>query len=642
MAIQLKDVTKKFAGDPVFKHLSLSITEQSRIGLVGRNGCGKSTILKLIMGIYEPEAGMVTKDPGVRVNHLTQEPCTNPDWSVEEELRSVYAHVDNLQEKEAEILKQFENPENTDEDFINLSQQLERVQHEIERSNPATIEMRISRILKGLGFSEEDARRPTKEFSGGWQMRINLGKILLEEAEILLLDEPTNHLDLATVEWLESYLKEYRGGIVLVSHDRRFLDQVTTEIFELDQGQLTVWAGNYSSYLEQKEAAIEHQQAAYDRQQKEIQKQQEFVDKFRASARRSTQAKSREKQLAKMERVEAPKGETKRMRMNFPEPEASGMDVLTLGTVSKSFGDNTLFNSVDALISRGERVFLLGGNGTGKTTLLKLILDQEKPDKGKVDIGHNVKIGYFSQNQLDTLDAEKTAYDTIHDPNPTMTNTDVRTLLGRFLFTGDKAMKPVKVLSGGEKSKLALARLMMEAPNTLLLDEPTNHMDIPSKEVITDALLDFEGSMLCISHDRYFIEQLATHIWEIYNGELITYAGGYDYYLSKRDELRAGVDARKPKVEAVDKSAERAEKKAEAEAANPLKAKKENEKEIKKAEKRILELETEINEFQKQLSNPDIQQDFKKLSELSESIDTRQKELDALNAQWEKLSEALV
>ncbi|HEY9687757.1 MAG TPA: ABC-F family ATP-binding cassette domain-containing protein [Coleofasciculaceae cyanobacterium] len=637
MTIQLNGISKSYGTRSLFDELTLQIGAKSRIGLIGRNGCGKSTLLKMIMGQLELDAGSIYRAPGLRVNYLSQEPRITPHLTLEAEMRSVFTELNRLAEEEGELLHQLEIAGQTEEQHIALARRLDFVHREMDRLDARSVDARIGRILKGLGFSLADHQRKTGEFSGGWQMRINLAKVLLEGADILLLDEPTNHLDLEACEWLESFLKEYPGGLVIVSHDRRFLDQVCTEIAELENGSLRAWTGNYSAHLTQKAAELEQLTSAYERQQKDLAKQTAFVERFRASATRSTQAKSREKQLEKIERIELPDHDQRRMAFRFPSPQPSGRQVMTLRNVSKSFGDKTLFTKLDADLQRNQRIFLLGANGAGKTTLLRLILGLETLDGGEIRPGHNTLTGYFSQNQLDTLEPNLSIFDTLQQACPDLTNTELRTLLGRFLFTGEQVFKPVLVLSGGEKSKLALAKLMMSGPNTLLLDEPTNHMDIPAKEVMSEALLAYEGSMLCISHDRYFIQELATDIWELYNGHLLTYCGDYDYYVSSRDMMRNKVDRIQKPVDAqtVAASTSAAPKN------NTFMARKEMEKQFKKVEKNILTLENEIAVLETQLHDPSLQQDYQQLQALSGEIGQKQKQLAELNEQWAELAEGL-
>ena len=640
MNIQLNGISKNFGTRTLFEDVSLSIAENSKIGLIGRNGCGKSTLLKIIMGIEEHDTGSIYRAPNLQCNYLSQEPRITPENTLEQEMRSVFKEINALNFEELEVLRKLE-AEATEAEHMALAKKLDHIHRELERLDARSIDARIGRILKGLGFSLADHQRKTREFSGGWQMRINLAKVLLEGADILLLDEPTNHLDLEACEWLEEFLSEFSGGLAIVSHDRHFLDRVTTETAEMEFGKLRVWPGNYTRHLQLKAEELEQLASAKERQDKELEKQSAFVERFRASATRSTQAKSREKQLNKIVRITLPDQDKRRMAFRFPTPQPSGKQVLTVRGVAKSFGDKKLFEKLDANIERGERIFLLGANGTGKTTLLKLILGQEPLDAGEIRPGHNMNAGYFSQNQLDTLDAKLSVFKTMQDTCPDLTDTELRNLLGRFLFSGDEVFKNVAVLSGGEKSKLALAKLMMSGANTLFLDEPTNHMDIPAKEVITEALLDYEGSILCISHDRYFIQELSTDIWELYNGKLLVYGGDYEYYLRKRDEMRARfAPAQAPQPAAISvPRTEEAVKKAEDQ--QSFRARKEAEKQFKKVEKNILSLETEIAELETKLHDPALQNNYQDLQAVSEEIQQKQGALEALNEEWAELAETL-
>lgn len=541
MTIRLNEISKSFATNTLFEELSLEINAKDRIGLIGRNGCGKSTLFLIIMGQVKPDEGTIYRAPGLRINYLSQEPKITPNLTLYEEMRSVFSEVNALMAEEAELILKLGEKVESEEKHMALAERLMVLHEEMGRLDAYNLDARIGRILKGLGFSLADYERKSSDFSGGWQMRINLGKVLLEGADILLLDEPTNHLDMEACEWLENFLTDYPGGLVIASHDRRFLDKVTNKIAEMENKGLKIWNGNYTEHLAQKAEAIENITAAHGRQQKELAKQEEFVQRFKASASRGTQAKSREKQLAKIERIELPPPDTKRMTVKFPSPVPSGKEVMTIRKLSKAFGNKTLFKGLDATIESKQRVFLLGDNGCGKTTLMRMMQGLETSDAGEIKLGYNVNIGYFSQKQLETLDLNLSVFQTMQKACPDMHDTELRGLLGRFLFKGDQAFKPASMLSGGEKSKLALAKLMMSGANTLFLDEPTNHMDIPSKDAMTEALGDYEGTILCISHDRHFIQTLATEIWEIYNGHLLAYCGDYDYYRYKREEMRAAV-----------------------------------------------------------------------------------------------------
>jgi ATP-binding cassette subfamily F protein 3 len=411
-------------------------------------------------------------------------------------------------------------------------------------------------MLPEMGFAPEDGDRLVSAFSGGWQMRMSLGKILLQKPDLLLLDEPTNHLDLETIEWLETYLKGLKTPIVIVSHDREFLDRLCTQIVETERGVSTTYLGNYSAYLQQKAENQEAQLSAYERQQKELEKQQVFVDRFRASATRSTQAKSREKQLEKIERIEAPTGGLRTLRFRFPDAPRSGREVVEINKLVHTYDEKILFLDANLLLERGDRIAFLGPNGAGKSTLLRLIMGMEQPTEGSVQLGaHNVIPGYFEQNQAEALDLSRTVMETIHDEVPEWKNEEVRTLLGRFLFSGDTVFKKVEALSGGEKARLALAKMLLRPVNLMILDEPTNHLDIPAKEMLEEAIQNYEGTVILVSHDRYFISKVANKIVEIRDGEFRLYRGDYHYYLDKIAE-----EKEQARLEAI--AAEKAAKKA--------------------------------------------------------------------------------
>lgn len=638
-SLHIQNITKRFGNRSLFEGLSLTLTPYTRMGLIGRNGCGKSTLMKIILGEEGINDGKIKRPDDLRINYLSQDPKVTPGVSLIEEVRSVFTEVNSLLEEEANLIAQLESGELDNDGIMEVAEKLDTVNQRIEQLDGHNVDARIGAVLKGLGFTLADYDRQTTEFSGGWQMRISLAKILLEQAEILLMDEPTNHLDMETVEWLESYLKTYPGGLLIISHDRRFLDQVTKETAELNAGKLRVWAGNYTQFIELKAAEMEQLAAAVARQEKEIAKQTEFVQRFKASAARGTQAKSREKQLAKIKRIHMPQDDTRKMTMHFPMKTPSGQHVAQFKNVSMSYGEKHLFGNLSASVDRQQRIFILGGNGVGKTTLMRLIMDIEKPTSGTIQFGHQVSIGYFSQNQLDTLEADKTVFETMSDVCPEMDNTEQRKLLGRFLFTGEQVFKPVNVLSGGEKSKLAFARLMMQGHNTLLLDEPTNHMDIPSKEVIADALAEYEGTVLCISHDRYFIQELATEIWDVYRGELMVYCGDYDYYLNKRDELREQVDLK------LEKQAKKSAKQTpvnDAASDNTYSSHldmKQLKKDLRKVEKDILDTEKAIEGKQAELVSLSDGNNVDAMTETNKALKALETTLSELNAQWETLAE---
>ncbi|TAF11131.1 MAG: ABC transporter ATP-binding protein [Nostocales cyanobacterium] len=558
--LRLEHISKIYPTGEVLKDINWEVKPGDRIGLVGVNGAGKSTQLKIISGEMEPTSGEIIRPASLHIAYLNQEFEVDPTRTVNEEFWTVFKEANAVQLALAQVHRDMETA--TPEELDELIHQMDRWQRQFEALDGYSLDTRIGKILPEMGFQVEDGDRLVSAFSGGWQMRMSLGKILLQKPDLLLLDEPTNHLDLETIEWLENYLKGLVTPMVIVSHDREFLDRLCTQIVETERGVSTTYLGNYSTYLQQKAESQSAQLNAYERQQKELEKQQAFVDKFRASATRSTQAKSREKQLDKIERIEAPIAGVRTLHFRFPPAPRSGREVVEIKELTHVYGDKILFLGANLLIERGDRIAFLGPNGAGKSTLLKIIMGAEPPTEGTVKLGdHNVIPGYFEQNQAEALDLNKTVMETIHDEVPDWTNEEVRTLLGRFLFTGDTVFKKVGALSGGEKARLALAKMLLRPANLIILDEPTNHLDIPAKEMMEEALQNYDGTAIVVSHDRYFISQVANKIVEIRDGEFRVYLGDYHYYLNKIAEEKE--QAKLAAIEA-EKAAKKAAKAAKA------------------------------------------------------------------------------
>ena len=553
--LRLEHISKIYPTGEVLKDVNWEVKTGDRIGLVGVNGAGKSTQLKILTSEVEPTAGEIIRPQDLKISYLSQEFEVDPERTVRDEFWTVFEQANQVQHRLHDIPSLMEQAD--PDQLEQLIHELDEQQRLFEALDGYGLEARIEKILPEMGFDPADGDRYVGEFSGGWQMRMGLGKILLQEPDVLLLDEPTNHLDLDTIEWLEGYLKGLNTPMVIVSHDREFLDRLCTQIVETERGVSTTYLGNYSTYLTQKLENQTAQLSAYERQQKELGKQQAFVDRFRASATRSTQAKSREKQLEKIDRIEAPESNLRSLHFRFPPAPRSGREVVTISDLTHAYDEKILFLGTDLLIERGDRIAFLGHNGSGKSTLLRLIAGLEEPNDGKVEQGtHNVIPSYFEQNQAEALDLTKTVLETIHDEVPDWTNEDVRTLLGRFLFSGDMVFKTVDALSGGEKARLALAKMLLRPANLMMLDEPTNHLDIPAKEMLEEALQHYDGTVLLVSHDRYFISKVATKIVEIQDGELRLYRGDYHYYLDKLEEAAA----------AKQQAAQAAERKAKADA----------------------------------------------------------------------------
>ncbi|MEL4898166.1 ABC-F family ATP-binding cassette domain-containing protein [Crocosphaera sp. Alani8] len=545
--LRLEKISKIYPNAEVLKDVTWEVNPGERIGLVGANGAGKSTQLKIIKGEIEPTSGDVIRPTSLKIGYLTQEFEVEPSRTVNQEFWTVFSEANSVQDELAQVTQEMETatPEYLDE----LIHKLDNLQRKFEALDGYTLEAAIAKILPEMGFELEDSERLVSDFSCGWQMRMSLGKILLQDPDLLLLDEPTNHLDYATVDWLEGYLKELNIPIVIVSHEREFLNKICTKIVETERGVSTTYIGNYSDYIQQKNLSREIQENTYQRQQKEISKQQEFIDRFRASATRSTQAKSREKQLDSMERVEAPIAQLKTVTFEFPPAPKSGKDVVIIKDLVHTYDEQILFLGANLTVERGDRIAFFGPNGAGKSTLLRFIMGIEEPSEGLVTLGkHNIIPGYFEQNQAEALDLTKTVMNTIHDEVPSWKNVEVRSLLGRFLFSGDTVFKKVEGLSGGEKARLALVKMLLQPANLLVLDEPTNHLDIPAKEMLEQALSKYDGTVLLVSHDRYFIAQVANKIVELNNGELVVYPGNYYYYLEKKEEEK--LKAQQAKIQA--------------------------------------------------------------------------------------------
>jgi ATP-binding cassette subfamily F protein 3 len=537
--LRLEHIGKIYPTGEVLRDVTWEVKPGDRIGLVGVNGAGKSTQLRIIAGLEEPSSGQVVRQGEPRIAYLQQEFDVDPRRSVREELFQAFGEAAVVLEGRHAVEQALAGERAaTDPDHLEeLIHELGRLQERFEALHGYELDARIDKLLPTLGFSPEGAEQPVAAFSGGWQMRIALGKILLQDPDLLLLDEPTNHLDVETIQWLEGYLLEQSTAIVVISHDRTFLDRVCTQIVETERGVSRTYLGNYSQHLEQKTLEREASQAAFERQQKELSSQQAYIDRFRASATRSTQAKSREKLLEKVERLEAPLETVTGPRFHFPEPPRSGRLVAEIRDLTHSYGDQILFLGAELEVERGDRIAFVGPNGAGKSTLLRLIMGIERPEEGVAGLGaHNVVAGYFEQNQAEALDLDKTVIDTVFEAVPDWTQTQVRSLLGSFGFSNESVFKPAGKLSGGEKARLALALMLLRPCNLLVLDEPTNHLDIPAKQMLEEALVNYAGAALLVSHDRTFIARVANRIVELRDGELVLYRGDYAYYLERKEE----------------------------------------------------------------------------------------------------------
>ena len=567
--LRLERVGKIYPTGEVLRDVTWEVKSGDRIGLVGVNGAGKSTQLRIIAGLEEPSSGQVVRQGDPRIVFLQQEFDVDVRRTVREELFQAFGEAAKVRNRQGQVElamaseRAAEDPDHLQE----LIEELGRLQTRFEGLHGYELDARIDKLLPTIGFNEAKAERLVGDYSGGWQMRIALGKILLQEPDLLLLDEPTNHLDMATIEWLEGYLTEINVPLVVISHDRTFLDRVCNQIVETERGISRSYLGNYSQHLEQKALEREASQSAFDRQQKELAAQQAYIDRFRASATRSTQAKSREKLLEKVERIDAPVESLGGPQFQFPPAPRSGRQIALIDNLTHYYDDNILFLEANLEVERGDRIAFVGPNGAGKSTLLRLVMGLEQPSEGSARLGeHNVEAGYFEQNQAEALDLEKTVIDTLFEAVPDWTQTQVRSLLGSFCFSNDAVFKQVGQLSGGEKARLALALMLLTPCNLLVLDEPTNHLDIPAKQMLEDALMQYEGAALLVSHDRTFIARVANRIVELRDGELVLYQGDYAYYREKKEEEAALLrQAEEDEAREAKRTANRAKQKAKAE-----------------------------------------------------------------------------
>jgi len=540
--IHVEGLSKRYGERVLFEDVSWHVKKRDRIGLTGPNGAGKTTILKMLAGLEEPDSGSIRMASATTIGYLPQDGIVHHGRTVREEVELAFEDLLALKAEQHEIEERMSGASEEDGALEKLLERYAEVTDRFREHGGYEIDARVAAVLKGLGFSLKDQERMTEEFSGGWQMRIALAKLLLARPNLLLMDEPTNHLDLPARNWLEEYLAEYPGAVVLVSHDRFFLDSTIKRITEVGLKTLTDYHGNYSHYVVEHEARMDRLKAAWRRQTEEIEKAEVFINRFRYTATKAKQVQSRIKQLDKVERIEIPP-ERKKIRFRFPEAPRPGRIVLEARGVRRAFGDHVVLRGVDLIVERGDRIALVGPNGAGKTTLMRILAGQDSPDEGVRIDGHRVVLDYFAQDQAAALDASRTVYEEMSSASPLSMIPMIRTLLGGFLFEGDDVSKKVAVLSGGERNRLALAKMLLRPSNVLLLDEPTNHLDLASKEVLLEALADYAGTLIFVSHDRYFVDRLAAKVVEVGEGEALLYPGGYEDFLDWKRRREAGEDA---------------------------------------------------------------------------------------------------
>lgn len=633
MILSCNNISKSFGTDVIIKSCSFNIEDHEKAAIVGINGAGKSTLLKIITGIEPADTGLVTLAKDKTLGYLSQQQNLNSDNTIYDELLSVKQYILDMEAQLRSIENQMKSADDTA--LETLMKKYSDLNHEFELNNGYAYKSEITGVLKGLGFAEEDFTLNVNTLSGGQKTRVALGRLLLSKPDIILLDEPTNHLDMESISWLENYLLNYSGAVLIVAHDRYFLDKIVSKIIELDNGNATVFSGNYTDYASKKAILRNMQLKEYLNQQREIKHQEEVITKLKQFNREKSikRAESREKMLNKMEFVDKPEILNDKMDIKLEPNVISGNDVLTVDNLTKGFDGTVLFDNICFQIKRGERVALIGSNGTGKTTILKLINGIIPADSGSIYLGAKVNIGYYDQEHH-VLDPDKTIFDEIRDAYPDLNNTQIRNTLAAFLFTNEDVFKYIKDLSGGERGRVSLAKLMLSNANFLILDEPTNHLDITSKEILENALNSYTGTVLFVSHDRYFINSTATRIIELANKTVVNYIGNYDYYIEKKDILGA-----KPITNNTSKSSSSAISKLNWQEEKVKQAQQKKIKnEIKRTEERMALIEAEIEELDNMYADPAISSDTAKLMEIHTRKEALSKELDELYDKWGELT----
>ncbi len=634
MILACQNISKAFGTDEIIQHASFHIEENEKAAIVGINGAGKTTLLRIIMGELEADQGEVILAKNRTIGYLPQNPDIAGNRTVYEEVLSARDDLTAMQQELIEMEQSMSSLQG--EELEKLMDTYNRRNLEFEQKGGASYKSEITGVLKGLGFTEEEFGKHMQTLSGGQRTRVCLGKLLVTKPDVILLDEPTNHLDIGSITWLETFLLNYRGAVVIVSHDRYFLDRVVRKVVELDRSQVSVFSGNYSDYAVKKAQVREAQLKQYYNQQREIRHQEEVIAKLKSFNREKSirRAESREKMLDKIERLEKPVEENTDIHLNLEPRTVSGNDVLSVEHLAKSYPGQRLFTDLFFELKRGERVALIGDNGTGKTTILKIINEMVEADQGTVKLGTNVHIGYYDQEHQ-VLHPEKTLVEEISDAYPDLTNTEIRNVLAAFLFTGDEVFKRISELSGGERGRVSLAKLMLSEANFLILDEPTNHLDITSKEILEQALNHYTGTVLFVSHDRYFINKTATRILDLTGETLVNYIGNYDYYLEKCRELtRIYAPEKEAQQKAEPVSSSKADwKQMKEEQARQRKL----ENDRKRTEEQIEETEQQIQELEEAFSDSEIATNSARLQELHQEYQEKQKELEHLYEQWEAL-----
>ncbi|WP_026464764.1 ribosomal protection-like ABC-F family protein [Adhaeribacter aquaticus] len=636
--ISINNLDFHFGSRTLYEDANLHIKPKDKIGLIGLNGTGKSTLLRVLVGEYKPDAGSIQMSRETTLGFLNQDLLS---YDTHESILSVamqaFQEALDLQKKIDEVLLEFET-DYRDE----LVDKLAKLQDQFEALDGYNIQSKAEEILEGLGFSTDDLQRPLKTFSGGWRMRVMLAKILLQKPSLLLLDEPTNHLDLPSIKWLETYLEGYEGSVIIVSHDREFLDKTTNMTVEVSQQKLNVYAGNYSFYVEEKALRNEIQKGAFENQQAQIRQTERFIERFKAKATKAKQAQSRMKALDRMERIEDVAADAPKVNFKFQFKVEPGRHLLRLENISKSYGEKVILKNTHVNIERGDKIALIGANGKGKSTLMRIIAGTE-PIEGKRQMGHNVIMAFYAQHQLESLNVENEILQELSEAGSNRNEMELRTILGSFLFTGDAVFKKIKVLSGGEKSRVALAKTLISEANFLLLDEPTNHLDMQSVNILIQALEQYEGTFMVISHDRYFVENVANKIWYIEDYQLKEYPGTYheyEYWQEQRDKEARKLGVKNDKQEAKTITSEKP-KPVFNDSNNLQNDLKRLNQQLKQLEQEIESLETELAGYEEQLADPKVYSDLNTLQEITSKFEARKQVLDQKNSQWESVMESI-
>ncbi len=642
MILSCHELSKSYNDELLFSNCSFHIEDNEKVAIIGNNGCGKTTLIRMILGLESVDEGMVTFSKDKTIGYLAQhQDDMNQDNTIYDELLTTKAHIIRMEENLRELEAQMHSVQDETE-LKQICERYETLTHSFKLENGYAYKSEIIGVLNGLGFDESEFNKAISTLSGGQKTRVALGKILLTNPDIIFLDEPTNHLDMNSIRWLETYLSNYKGAVVLISHDRYFLDKIVTKVIEIDHTKVYVFSGSYSDYSEKKRILRISEMNAYLNQQREIKHHEEVIAKLKSFNREKSikRAESREKALAKIDVLDKPIEDNKQMHFSLTPSKVSGNDVLSIENLQKTYDSHMLFTDLSMDIKRGEHVAIIGKNGTGKTTILKIINDLVTPDHGVIKLGTNVEVGYYDQEHH-VLHMDKTVFDEISDDYPDLTGTQIRNTLAAFLFTGDDVFKKISSLSGGERGRVSLAKLMLSTANFLILDEPTNHLDISSKEILEQALNHYEGTVLYVSHDRYFINQTAHRILDLEDTKLVSYLGNYDYYLEKHGDIYStSLASQTSPTPSVSKESTEGKQSWQEQKEQQAKRRK-LESSLKKAETDIEQLETKIEVLDTEMSKPEIATNVGKLAELSRERETFAEQLSILYEQWETYSEEL-